>query len=57
MRYPRLTVGALWTTQAILAALFLPRRAGGAAESAAPVPELAAAADVGAGETGAQRAE
>jgi MFS transporter, DHA2 family, multidrug resistance protein len=49
--------GGIALVSAILAAIFLPRRAGGPAESAAPVPEMAAAADVGAGETGAQRAE
>jgi MFS transporter, DHA2 family, multidrug resistance protein len=52
--------GGIALVSAILAVLFLPRRAGGAAESAvtsgAPVPEVAAA-DVGAGESRAQRAE
>jgi hypothetical protein len=53
--------GGIALVSAILAVIFLPRRAGGAAEPAAtpgaPVPEVAAAADVGAGESRAQRAE
>jgi MFS transporter, DHA2 family, multidrug resistance protein len=49
--------GGIALVSAILAALFLPRRADGAAEAGAPVPEVAAAADVGAGESRAQRAE
>ena len=48
--------GGIALVGAILAVLFLPRRAEGAAEPGAPVPQVAAAADVGAGESGAQRA-
>ena len=52
--------GGIALVSAILAMIFLPRRAGGAAESAvtsgAPVPEVAAA-DAGAGESRVQRAE
>jgi MFS transporter, DHA2 family, multidrug resistance protein len=54
--------GGIALVSAILAVIFLPRRAGGAAGSAAtpgaPVPVVtAAAADVGTGESRAQRAE
>jgi EmrB/QacA subfamily drug resistance transporter len=53
--------GGIALVSAILAVLFLPRRpegaAGPAAAAAAPVREVAAVADVGAGESGAQRAE
>ena len=49
--------GGIALVSAILAVLFLPRRAEGAARPAAPVLEVAAAADVGAGESGAQQAE
>ena len=48
--------GGIALVGAILAVLFLPRRAEGAAEPGAPVPQVPAAADVGAGESGAQRA-
>jgi DHA2 family multidrug resistance protein-like MFS transporter len=53
--------GGIALVSAILAVIFLPRRAGGTAEPAAtpgtPVPEVAAAADVGVGESRPQRAE
>jgi hypothetical protein len=53
--------GGIALASAILAVIFLPRRAEGAAgpvaTPGAPVPGLAATADAGAGESGTQRAE
>ena len=50
--------GGIALASAILALLFLPRRADGAAEPAAPgVPEVPATADISAGQSSAERAE